>query len=92
MITPRHKATAAGYQGTLLIVGGIDNQNKILATTELFDSTTGQWYSVSDLSSPHFDLKSVIVNNVLYLLGGANHERMYSNEVYTAPLDTLSLQ
>jgi len=90
MITPRRKATAAGYQGTLIIAGGRNDQNKILATTELFDSASGQWYSVSDLPSPHFDLKSVIVNNVLYLLGGASNERMYSNEVFTASLDTLS--
>jgi len=90
MITPRCWATATSYQGALIIAGGMNSQRKPLATTELFNSTTGKWYSVSDLPSPHFDLKSLIVNNVLYLLGGANNWRMYSQEVFTAPLDTLS--
>jgi len=90
MITPRRWATAAGYQGKLIIAGGSDDQNKALVTTELFKSATGQWYSVSDLPSPHYELKSVIVNNLLYLLGGADEYHTYSCKVFTAPLDTLS--
>ena len=40
MSTPRFNTTAAGYQGTLIITGGKDDKFSILATTELFDSTT----------------------------------------------------
>ncbi|XP_065916219.1 uncharacterized protein [Dysidea avara] len=90
MITPRYWATAAGYQGTLIITGGIDDQGKVLATTELLDSTTGQWYTTSDLPLPHYLLQSVIVDNTLYLLGGCNQDGNYSPAVFTAPLDTLS--
>ncbi|XP_065916217.1 serine/threonine-protein kinase WNK-like isoform X2 [Dysidea avara] len=96
MITPRYLATAAGYQGTLIITGGKDDQGRTLATTELFDSTTkrwfstGQWYTTSDLPLPHYWLQSVIVDNTLYLLGGCNQYGNYSPAVFTAPLDTLS--
>jgi len=90
MITPRRLATAAGYQGKLIIAGGRDDQNETLVTTELFKSATGQWYSVNDLPLPHYELKSVIVNNVLYLLGGADSSSLYSHKVFTASLDTLS--
>ena len=89
MITPRYYVTAAGYQGTLIITGGRDDQRKVLATTELFDSTTGQWYTTSDLPLPHYLLQSVIIDNTLYLLGGYNQDDM-SPAVFTAPLDTLS--
>ena len=89
MITPRYWATAAGYQGTLIITGGKDDQHRTLATTELFDSTTRQWYTTSDLPLPHSWLHSVIVDNTLYLLGGCNQDGM-SPAVFTAPLDTLS--
>ncbi|XP_065916753.1 serine/threonine-protein kinase WNK-like isoform X3 [Dysidea avara] len=95
MITPRYWATAAGYQGTLIITGGRDDQRRTLATTELFDSTTkrwfstGQWYTTSDLPLPHHWLQSVIVDNTLYLLGGRNQDGI-SPAVFTAPLDTLS--
>ena len=89
MITPRWFATAAGYQGTLIITGGEDDQGRTLATTELLDSTTGQWYTTSDLPLPHWGLQSVIIDNTLYLLGGYNQDNM-SPAVFTAPLDTLS--
>ena len=89
MITPRWLATAASHQGTLVITGGIDDKHRKLATTELFDSTTRQWYTTSDLPLPHYWLQSVIVNNTLYLLGGSNQDGM-SPAIFTAPLDTLS--
>ncbi|XP_065916283.1 uncharacterized protein [Dysidea avara] len=90
MITSRYWATAAGYQGTLIITGGEYDERRRLATTELLDSTTGQWYTTSDLPLPHFWLQSVIIDNTLYLLGGYNQDGNLSPAVFTAPLDTLS--
>ena len=89
MITPRCSATAAGYQGTLIITGGSGDQWRTLATTELLDSTTGQWYTTSDLPVPHYQLRPIIIDNTLYLLGGHDQGGM-SPVVFTAPLDTLS--
>jgi len=86
MITPRYWATAAGYQGTLIITGGKDDKDKTLAITELYHITTSQWYNSNDLPSPHWGLQSVIVDNVLYLLGGPQ----ISTKVFTAPLDGLT--
>jgi len=86
MITPRCLATATGYQGTLIITGGKNGNYKTLATTELYHSTTSQWYNTSDLPSPHCGLQSAIVDNVLYLLGGPQG----STKVFTAPLDGLT--
>ena len=89
MITARSEATAAGHQGMLIITGGRDDKDKTLSSTELFDSNNGQWYKCSDLPQPHSSLKSVIVDNILYVLGG--YKDCYdSPAVFTAPLDTLS--
>ena len=89
MTTARSEATAAGHQGMLIITGGYD-KNKILSSTELFDSTNGQWYTCSDLPQPHTCLQSVIVDSIFYLLGGINEHFYYSQAVFTAPLNTLS--
>ena len=89
MTTARSWATAAGYQGMLIITGGKDDKGNILSSTELFDSKNGQWHNCSDLPMPHYSLRSVIVDNILYLLGGFN-KHSPSSEVFTAPLDTLS--
>ena len=90
MITPRSEATAAGHHGTLIITGGKDEQYRTLATTELFNSTNGQWYTTTDLPLPHFWLDSMIADNILYLLGGCNKGDKLSPAVFAAPLDTLS--
>ena len=90
MITARSWATAAGHQGMLIITGGKDDKSKTISSTELFDSNNGQWYTCSDLPQPHSELKSVIVGNILYLLGGYGKDHYNSPAVFTARLDTLS--
>ena len=74
----------------LIVTGGNDDKSKTLSATELFDSNNGQWYKCSDLPQPHHWLQSVIVDNILYLLGGSKNDGCYSPTVFTAPLDTLS--
>ena len=75
----------------LIITGGRNDNNKILSSTELFDSSNGQWYTCNDLPEPYSHLKSVVVDNILYLLGGINKNYNPSSEVFTAQLDTLSV-
>ena len=89
MITARSHATATGHQGMLIITGGWDDKYNTLSSTELFDSSNGQLYMTNDLPQPHWWLRSVIVDNILYLLGGVNKDGD-SPAVFTAPLDTLS--
>ena len=90
MTTERSRATAAGHQGMLIVTGGWGNKCKRFSATELFDSNNEQWYMCDDLPQPHYWLKSVIVDNVLYLLGGFDKLGISSPAVFTAPLDTLS--
>ena len=91
MITARSYAIAAGHQGMLIITGGQDDKGKRLSSTELFDSNNGQWYKCSNLPKPHWWLQSVIVDDILYLLGGYNEGGRSSPVVFTAPMDTLSM-
>ena len=85
----RSWAAAAGYQGMLIIAGGIGNE-RILASTECFDSNNKQWYTCDDLPQPSYCLRSVVVDNILYLSGGATECGGDSPAVFTSPLDTLS--
>ena len=90
MSIARSDSTAAGHQGMLIITGGVDDRGEALSSTELFHSTNGQWYNCSDLPQPRYGLQSVIVDNILYLLGGVNNAYKSSTAVFTAPLDDLS--
>ena len=90
MTIARYNTTAVGHQGMLIITGGKNNKGMVVSSTELFDSTNGQWFTCSDLPNPYHSLKSVIVDNILYLLGGTDKDGIYSPAVFAAPLDTLS--
>ena len=90
MITAMSSATAVGHQTMLIITGGWDDEGKILSSTELFDSSNGQWYTCSKLPQPCHSMRSVIVDNILYLLGGYDDTHKPSLAVFTAPLNTLS--
>ena len=90
MITARSDATAVGHQGMLIVTGGLDDLYKAVTSTELYDSNQGQWYECSDLPQPHCDLKPMIANKILYLLGGGDLDGGASMSVFTVPLDTLS--
>ena len=89
MMTVKSHATAVGYQGMLIILGGYDDKGDKSSSTELFDSNNGQWYMCSDLPKPSCWLKSVIVDNILYLSGEIDNFSG-SLAVFTAPLGTLS--
>ena len=90
MTTARSGATATGHKGMLIITGGLDFKRNILSSTELFNSNNAQWYKCSDLPLPHYLQQSVIVDNILYLLGGYNEAGAPSLAVFPAPLDTLT--
>ena len=66
---PREKwaATAFGCKKTLIIAGG-RNETTVLASTEVFDSRTGQWYITNCLPSPRHSLWSGRVGSHLEVL------------------------
>ena len=90
MTTARSRATATGHQEMLIITGGTDDKGNVSSSTELYDNNNGQWYECNNLPLPHHSLQSVIVDNILYLLGGYNQDGKVSTAVFTASLDTLS--
>ena len=90
MNTARSGASAISHKEMLIVTGGWCHQSaKILSSTEVFDTVTNQWFSCDDLPQPHLWLQSVVVDNFLYLLGGANQDGA-SPLVFTASLDALS--
>ena len=94
MPTAKLCATAVGYCSMLIVVGGRiiikGKQKTTVTTTELLDTTNGCWYTCNNLPSPHQQMKAVIMNNKVYLLGGFDEDRNESPQVFVASLDTLS--
>ena len=89
MMEARSHATAAGYQGMLIITGGNDDHYKTLSSTEVLYSKNQKWYKYkcNDLPHPLSELRSVITDNILYLLGRDGYS--YNRAFYATSLDTL---
>ena len=93
MPTARFSATAVEYHSMLIVVGGgikVEGKRTRVSTTELLDTTNGCWYTCNNLPSPHQQMKAVIMNDKLYLLGGFDKNGKLSPQVFVASLDTLS--
>ena len=74
MPTAKCHATAVGYHSILIVVDGkikVEGEWTTTSTTELLDTTNGCWYTCNNLLSPHMLLQGAIMNDKLYLLGGA---------------------
>ena len=89
MPTARFSASAVSHQSIMIVMGG-RLLNQTISTTELLDSITGQWFTCDDLPQPLTGLRSAIVGDMLYILGGANTDGEGSKAVYVASLDVLS--
>ena len=93
MPTARYSATAVGYHSMLIVVGGgvkVEDKWTRLSTTELLDTTNGCWYTCNNLPSPHQQMKAVIMNDQLYLLGGGDEDNKPSPQVFVTSLNTIS--
>ena len=88
MATPRQLASTTTCQRRLIVAGG-RNKYTTLASTEMFDSTTGQWYTCGDLPQPHCWQQFVAVGDKLYLLGGFDQSAKGSLAMFTASMDDL---
>ncbi|XP_065886080.1 putative mitogen-activated protein kinase kinase kinase 7-like isoform X2 [Dysidea avara] len=69
MPTARDCATAVAYQSMLIMVGGKTMVETTLATTELLDTTNGSWCTCDPLPVPHFQIKCIIIKNILCFRG-----------------------
>ena len=49
---------------------GYDDEGEVHHTTELLDAITGLWFKYNDLPQPLYSPQSVVVGDMLYLLGG----------------------
>ena len=85
MPTPRDSPAVLMYDIWLLVAGGGDASCTVLATVELFNTSTNQWLATSSLPTPCRLLTSAIVDNYGYLV-------THSKQVFRASLPDIVSQ
>ena len=89
MPTARLCATTVCHQSLMIVIGGYDGE-RMIASTELFDNSTSQWFKIKcdNLQQLHSS-QSLIIGDKLYVVGGISSDGTLSTSVYAACLDTL---
>ncbi len=70
----RHSSTAVSFNNHIIVAGGCDDKGRI-SSVEVLDVASRRWYIAQSLPHPRSSLKSTLIGNTLYLMGGLDHTR-----------------
>ena len=70
----RSYSTAVSFNNHIIVAGGDDDKVRI-STVEVLDVASRRWYIAQSLPNPRSELKSTLIGNTLYLMGGFDHTR-----------------
>ena len=89
MPTSRSYPSVTSYRHWLIVAGGSTGVNS-MSVVEILDVDNKQWYKIvpSTLPIPWHGMKSTVINNTWYLMGG-NHDATNVDDVYCGSLDAL---
>ncbi len=93
MPTPRERCSAIGYNEWLLVAGGRDAASRYLSAVEVLNTDSKQWYTGPPTPIPWSSMKTTVVGNMAYFMGGVSKTNNSATEnihcVYHICIDTL---
>ena len=73
MNTARYSSTAVCYNKYIIVAGGHDDEGYTSSVEVLYVPSLGWYYIAESLPKPRYELKSTLIGNTLYLMGGWDH-------------------
>ena len=89
MPTKRYASSALCTGTALIVAGGLGESKAVLATVEVMNTETHQWYTAVDLPETTRYGSLVQVDDRIYMLGGLNKVWSDIRSVYTCSVSTL---
>ena len=65
-------STAVSFNNHIIVAGGCDDKVRT-SSVEVLDVASRRWYIAQSLPNPRSELKSTLIGNTLYLMGGFDH-------------------
>ena len=90
MTTPRHSCSAVVYKQYLVVAGGWGAGGR-LSSVKVMNTDTKQWYTGPPTPTAWGSMKTAIVGDVCYFMGGSIG-MYYTNKVYSVSLPALVSQ
>ena len=66
----RHSSTAVSFNNHIIVAGGYDDKGRTSSSVEVLDVASRRWHIAQSLPNPRSELKSTLIGNTLYLMGG----------------------
>ncbi len=85
----RQYFTAVSFNNHIIVAGGCDNKGRTLSSVEVLDVALRRWYIAQSLPNPQKSLKSTLIGNSLYLMGGLDHDGYTTKTVHHVDLNEL---
>ena len=92
MPTARLLASAVTYNKWLIVVGGWSGDGTRLSTVEVMNIDTKQWYTGTPTPTAFTNMKTAIVGDLWYLMGGDDDNDSATDKVYSVSLPDLISQ
>ena len=86
MPTPRHNSSAVVYRQWLIVAGGWCGGTRT-SSVEVLDISSNQWYRAPSTPVPWSRMKSAVVGDTWYLMGG--YENKKTDQVYSVSVSVL---
>ena len=88
MPTPRSRPSATSYKHWLVVAGG-DKNSILLSTVEVLDIDNKQWSTAPSTPITWDRMKSTIIGDIWYLMGGRYDLATQTTDVYSVSLEAL---
>ena len=85
----RSSSTAVSCNNYIIVAGGRDDLVRTSSSVEMLDVPLLRWYIAESLPSPRAAVKSTLIGNTLYLLGGLDHTSCSTKMVHKVDLNEL---
>ncbi len=89
--TSRTRVAASAYNGTILVIGGLDHENVVRKEIMSIDISGKSLRRVARLPSPRFGMSTVVVGENLYIFGGYDGKR-YLDEIVRCHLPSREIK
>ena len=88
MNVARHSSTAVCFNNYIIVAGGRDNLG-CTSSVEVLDAASKRWYTAESLPNPRSHMKSTLIRNTLYIMGGIDQTQSSTKVVHIAELNEL---
>ena len=90
MTIARHSSTAVSFNNHVIVAGGRDDQGRPISSVEVLDVTSNRWCIADPLPVGRSVMKSVVVGDMCYIMGGVDHTGKGTKVVHRVNLRELT--